>query len=216
MGFQGIYSYVQNPALDLNGPWPTSTSYLTITITSRSKRRSGAGDADPLIPLHLYLAQAQFDGYHLSKETYPFYQAFLSMSRAMHTAGRQPWWQHLSRSPSHPDQMTYACDANLGSPPEVDCSRLEYSELGAPSDTVAIVPGIPKVLFSQVCTLAISSPIPITVTWAQVSAALEALIGICVSGPLKRTGGRAYYAAQGTVIPNRGRQKRSDSRVSGM
>ena len=153
----------------------------------------------------------------MATSTSPFYQAYSAMERGMHAGEHlRPWWQYLSLSPSQPDQMTYACDAHLGSPPEVDCSRLEYSQLGAPSDTVAVAPGVSKVLSSNICTLAISSPIPITITWAQVSSALGALIDICVSTPQKGTGGRAYYANHGTVITNRERSTRSDLQASGM
>ena len=42
--------------------------------------------------------------------------------------------------------MTYECDENLGAPRPVDCSQLEYSQLGAPSDTFTIGSAAPKVL----------------------------------------------------------------------
>lgn len=53
-----------------------------------------------------------------------------------------PWWTPRANT----DDMTYECDARLGSPREIDCSKLEYSQLGAPSDTTTISPGAPKVL----------------------------------------------------------------------
>ena len=54
-----------------------------------------------------------------------------------------------------PDDMAYECDSGLGSPSEVDCAKLEFSELGPPSDTISISPDNPTFLHSS------DSPLPI-------------------------------------------------------
>ena len=58
------------------------------------------------------------------------------------------WWGREAADPAN--EMTYQCDADLGSPTAVDCAHLEYERLqpaGAP-DTVQIGPGLTKVFTS--------------------------------------------------------------------
>ncbi|KAL9121020.1 MAG: hypothetical protein Q9187_002420 [Circinaria calcarea] len=132
---------------------------------------------------------------------------------AMRRGGDIPWWRKNTLQDS--DKMTYACNANLGAPHAADCSQLDYSQLGAPSDTVAIGLGASKVLTLKDCGVAISAEIPVVITWAQIRAALETLVDICVSNPLKSSrGGKAYYGPQ--VAPDlRGRQLRRADPLSG-
>ena len=61
------------------------------------------------------------------------------------------WWQLAFSTPIKPlvDDMSYQCDAKLGNPREVDCSQLEYSQLGPLSDSISIRPGAPKILSSS-------------------------------------------------------------------
>ena len=68
--------------------------------------------------------------------------------------GYQPWWSNDSGTHnlaplSEELNMPYECDAGLGTPNATDCSHLEYSELGAPSDNVVISPDTPKILSSS-------------------------------------------------------------------
>ena len=64
--------------------------------------------------------------------------------------GTSTWWQILPK-PSNPkiDEMAYECDAKLGSPSMSDCSKIEWNQLGAPSDTVTVVPGMTQYLHSS-------------------------------------------------------------------
>ena len=143
-----------------------------------------------------------------------WYLTALGLSGNMLAGGQKPWWKYRENqdTTTQNDEMAYECDANLGAPSEIDCTRLEYSELGVPSDTVTILAGIPKMLFSGMCNLAISTLVTITITWAQVSAALDTLIDYCVSTQRPALGGKAYYKSSNN---NRGRRKRVTSQVSG-
>ena len=100
-------------------------------------------------------------------------------------------------SPLPPDEMSYDCDANLGAPSAVNCANIDRSQLGAPSDTIMIGPGAPKVLALGECNVAVSADSHIVIGWDQVRWALEGLLLFCVSRPWKGSvGGRAYHNAQ--------------------
>lgn len=68
----------------------------------------------------------------------------------MSRGGTSTWWQIFPKI-SNPkiDEMAYECDAKLGSPSTADCSKIEWNQLGAPSDTVTVVPGMTKYLHSS-------------------------------------------------------------------
>ena len=111
----------------------------------------------------------------------------------MQRGGDLPWYE-LNLTAQLPDAMIYVCDTNLGSPTPVDCSHLEYSELGAAGDTIRIGPGATKLLASKTCNVAISASTIIVIRWAQIRAALDTLINTCVIHPLHPArGGKAYY-----------------------
>lgn len=138
---------------------------------------------------------------------------FYYRAMALRRGGNVPWWGR--NAPQASDKMSYDCDANLGAPHAADCSQLDFSQLGPPSDTVNIGPGASKVLTLKECGVAVSAEVPVIVTWAQIRAALDTLIDICVSNPLKSSlGGKAYYVSQ--VAPNlHGRKYRRVDSVSG-
>ena len=54
-------------------------------------------------------------------------------------SGSTTWWLSASSSIAA-DDMTYECDTSLGSPTVADCSQVEWSQLGPPSDTVTVGP----------------------------------------------------------------------------
>ena len=66
----------------------------------------------------------------------------LSMERGADTT----WWDY--RLTALDDTMTYECDAKLGDPSTVDCSQLEYSQLGIASEFVTIGPATVKFVHS--------------------------------------------------------------------
>ena len=95
------------------------------------------------------------------------------------------------------DEMAYVCDANLGRPSESDCMHVLYSEFGPPSDTINIGPGTSKTLNSGTCSVLIEAASSIVLTWAQIIAAANSLIDICVDNPLGSSkGGRAVAGSQ--------------------
>ena len=57
-----------------------------------------------------------------------------------------PYWRAI---PLASDDMVYECDDTLGHPAEVDCSQLEYSQLGPDLDTIQVEPGIVRFLTSS-------------------------------------------------------------------
>ena len=102
-----------------------------------------------MIPLKLYESQRDAKSVLPPSNTDPLSKIYLAMSLANGDSSI-PWWNllpsFLSQPASSPDEMTYQCDANLGAPTQFDCTRLEYSQFGSPSDTVIIGIDRPKVL----------------------------------------------------------------------
>ena len=108
--------------------------------------------------------------------------------------GRETWWNTaLSASSSPPNEMDYACRADLGSPNEGDCNQLEASQLGPPLDTVMIGPGSPKVLTTGSCSVDVGASRPISVTWGQIAVALGALLQLCITFGSTKVGGVANF-----------------------
>ena len=107
---------------------------------------------DPYVPLMLYAAQQHAESGPSLAITDPLAFAFMQMSSQVSSS--KPWWDYVSEYVSDPeaarDEMTYKCDSNLGAPGEADCSQLEYSQLGPPSDAVEIGPGKLKLLLSSI------------------------------------------------------------------
>ena len=64
----------------------------------------------------------------------------------MTKGGSRPWWQFPKAAA---DEMTYECDASLGSPSEADCSHIEWSELLPDSDSLHVGPGAVTFLHSS-------------------------------------------------------------------
>ena len=107
---------------------------------------------DPIIPLQVYSTQKLIDDEIPLASTDPLAIAFLQMTTQ--ASSSKPWWDYVAEYLTEPaavqDKMTYRCDSNLGSPIEADCGRLEYSQLGSPSDIVKIDPDQPKILLSSI------------------------------------------------------------------
>ena len=128
----------------------TDSLFITVTVTKTDEEQA-PGDYDPIIPLFL--------GFTLNAEagTTPpgsLRQHYIegaarynSISLQMNTDGdgKLTWYEYKAAS----DDMTYECDPTLGTPQWTDCSQLEYSKLGASSDTLSVGPGTPKVLTSS-------------------------------------------------------------------
>ena len=63
-------------------------------------------------------------------------------------SGTFTWWEDFDDSNA---EMEYVCDAKLGAPTEIDCTKLQRQSLRPPSDTVMMGPGYPKIVTSSKC-----------------------------------------------------------------
>ncbi|KAL9122948.1 MAG: hypothetical protein Q9187_000503 [Circinaria calcarea] len=109
-----------------------------------------------------------------------------------------PWWLHHSLAP---DEMTYDCDAALGSPKAMDCSKLQ-NQIRSRAGNVQVGLGEVKYLSAT-----------IVLTWAQIQTALGTLLNFCTTGPLKPSrGGRAYFGPQPALS---GRRRKRASGATG-
>ena len=127
----------------------------------------------------------------------------------MARGGRKTWFPATAMANVQtPYDMAYECDASLGSPSATDCSQLEWSQLGPPSDSVSVGPGNATFVHSDSCYLAISASTDLVLSWQQIRAAVEALLAICIMHPYSSPqGGRAYYQVQPSMIEGRRRKR---------
>ena len=198
--------------------------------------RNPPGDFDPAIPSMLSDTQNRratasvpwgIDRIRLGASA----NIFALRATAMRRGQEVPWWfTPLLAS----DEMTYECDANLGSPATVDCTQIQWHQLGALSNTVQVGPGETRFLSSSewemesfahelmirwmlqldTCNLALSATVAVTLTWNQIQTALAALLNLCVSHPLYPSqGGRAFF---GHPSPPIGRKKEKRDDITGM
>ena len=129
-----------------------------MTIASPHSDPHSPGDENPAIPERLARGVNALAGATQDPDARAHYTSLAQTLRIraldmMRTGDpRSTWWQ-----PDPPpswilqsqNEMTYECDANLGSPSLVDCSRQQWQGLEPSSDTVTISPGIPKSYLSS-------------------------------------------------------------------
>ena len=178
-----------------NGPFPAHAIYFTVTI-DRDDGTKGfdPGYYDPATAWELGEGVRRKGNIQHAEN---LDLATLEMQRSHQDDQITPWWFPFKtgRSPEEESEMVYTCDSHLGAPNAADCSQLSYSELGVPSDTITVGPGQARVLFFQTCHVTITAIRTITLTWAQISAGLNALLEVCVTHPLLASrGGRAFYS----------------------
>ncbi|MCJ1238670.1 hypothetical protein MMC14_006661 [Varicellaria rhodocarpa] len=197
------------PEMDL----PNNAQFITVSLTGPLKRLSSPGNTDPAIPevVSQKLEDAAGQSPRGSSQWQKFdttSQVWKLTSQSMQRGSGIPWWSKTISS--NPDEMTYECDATLGSPAEADCAQIEWNQLGPwsispPSDMVSVGPGKVQFLHSNSCVLAISATLTTILTWAQIRAAVTALMSTCIQTPLQTSkGGRAYYSPPVTfpaIIP---------------
>ena len=197
LGILNMAQYLIDPTTTLaeigNGPWPARTAWLTVTVSQPGfPSGQNPGLFDPVVVQDL----ADLTRYGGRMDVSDRLQSQAHFMSRENPAG---WWHAFedegsgSESEVESDSMVYNCDAGLGSPKAVDCNQISFSELGAPSDSITIGsgPGATKTLSSNSCRVAITSAVTVTLTWAQIRAALETLIDSCVTDP--------YTSAQGGV-----------------
>ena len=199
----------------------TSSAFLTLTISSPDHVDPNTGNTDPYISsaVSMWLRSAYERSLSFQETLAERYKSWV-LKAIENQFYRQAMTRLQDRSvawdatTSVPDEMTYRCDAGLGVPSATNCSRIDYSQLGAPSDTVMIGPVSPKVLTLDECTVAVSATSSIVITWNQIKLALEGLLLSCVSAPWQSSiGGRAYFGAQDS--PTFGRVKRDNTNYTG-
>ena len=110
------------------------------------------GNTDPAIPFVVAMElEKSADQFPVGSSSSAYYLLLASYWNAasvgMTRGGTTTWYQ---KSPG-PDEMTYECDANLGAPPPVDCTQIEWNQLGPasvspPSDTITVGPGVVEFL----------------------------------------------------------------------
>ena len=173
----------------------TTSSFITFSVRSPGKPNQ-PGNYDPSIALRFLQTsnyrppQPNFAG----QSANPWYWARLKMTSDMNgNRARKTWWNVLMEALG-PDEMEYTCNASLGSPTEVDCAKLEYSELGPSTDTVQISPDAPKVVTSGSCSVAVEASTPVSITWGQIATALATLLEVCMTlGAAGMMGGTAIW-----------------------
>lgn len=178
---------------------PIFTTFITVTISVKGRRLTAPGNYDPGVPESI--AQKFTTKYTEATPNSKFellygtsVKTWEMKTEDMSRGGTTPWWKPASDAS---DEMTYECDAGLGSPSSIDCSKIEWSQLGPPSDTVSVGPGRVTFLHSNTCYLAISASVALLLTWEQIRAAVSALMNVCVQHPFGNPqGGRAYYGHQ--------------------
>ena len=222
--FQLLYYFALSPMSNRQGlvlyP-PPSTNFFTVSVASYAVPYPG--DYDPAIPSIIA------NGHVTERDRpIPHNTAFHDLSITYWTANAQRMTRGGGTAWYDPmvgleDNMEYECDANLGSPATVDCTQIEWNQLGssASSDTVAVSPDSTTFWHHNTCYLAISVSISLTLTWAQIRAAVATLMNICVQNPLQPArGGRAFYHQ--TPIPaatsnrRRKKKKRDSAALTGL
>ena len=127
----------------------TSSSFITITVSNISGDEE-PGDNDVSIPLVLatlmrHKGQTAPSFSSLQQKYFVSASQMFSKSQAIASGGKTgPWWS----ASIAPDDMSYECDAGLGVPHEVDCAKLQYTQLTGSIDSINLGPGASKTLHS--------------------------------------------------------------------
>ena len=199
---------------------PLSAAFLTVTV-SDSRRHFAPGNTDPQIPMSFArTTQRAREGEagpvsDILNQIIQIEEYWTRIGEGMQRGSSKTWWQLISPPPQA--EMTYQCDANLGSPPTVDCTQIEWSQLGSPSDTLSIGRGV-TFFHSNTCYLAISTTVAMVVSWNQIRTAVATLVNMCIQNPYQPAqGGTAYYSPQPVQAGGRNKKKmRRDSDITGL
>lgn len=199
---------------------PLSATFFTITVGGPKWKNTlpSPGNLDPAIPIGVARAT------YTTAEEMAHFPALVASSNhwvaqadRMKRGSMETWWQ--LQPPQAPPEMTYECDANLGSPPVIDCTQIEWNQLSPPSDTLNVGPGV-TFLHSNSCYLAISVTVALVLTWEQIRTAVATLMNVCIHTPyLAPQGGSAYWTPQAKRISGkkkRRRRRRQASNLTGL
>lgn len=195
-----------------------SQGFVTVTVGGPSSPERAPGDYDPAIPI--YMATILVDAAQNLPPNSIVRESWVANGRLWYNTGMAmrrpsalPWWRYPVITAS--DEMTYECDASLGNPSAADCTNIEWSQLGPPSDSLTVQPGNTKFFHSGSCYLAVSASLTTVLTWDQVQTALATLMNICIQLPFQASrGGRAYFGPQPQQIS--GRRKKRQPGLTGL
>ena len=105
----------------------------------------------PITLAHIILYLGTLGGPNMHYYSEAWYR-FANLAVNQRTA-TWPWWggmtNSLAQGSTTAPEDTYECDPSLGIPHTADCSRLDYSQFGAPSDSFQLDSGVPKILSSS-------------------------------------------------------------------
>ena len=111
-------------------------------MTGPSEKLMKPGDTDPSIPLALanyekIWVRHNVIGTDASKMHTMKALCWEMQAEDMKRGGSVPWWHYSTL----PDDMTYECDSNLGSPSVADCIQIEWQQINSvASDTLRMGP----------------------------------------------------------------------------
>ena len=218
LGFANLANSVLNGQTYINSreqDWSYAVAFLTIDVKRIGTPNLKPGDTDPKIPRALAAATQEMSRFYRSFYLSPS-QIWMYQAENMQRGGDAVWYQKFSTGLN---EMSYDCDAGLGSPSISDCSQIEWNQLGSnhpPSDTLAVGPGITTILHSNTCYLAISAAVSLVLTWAQIRTAVSTLMNVCLRAPnLAAQEGKVFYAAP-QQISRRTMGKRQDTALTGL
>ena len=223
-------------------PVPETTAFLTITVSGPESKLSQPGNKDKQFAVEI-AGVFEDKSYHYEEQdnmeqafrNLDLARSYLTTAANMaaqgNNRGKVPsWWipeitPPTTNAKAKPNDLTflnsivtesevnYECDPQLGSPSLTDCTSLQTHDLGPDSDTLQIRPGDVTFLHQNTCTTAITSSIPLVLTWEQVRWALAALITTCMLRPSSSAkgsslGGRAFHELQRPIKDKRSCGKR--------
>ena len=157
LAFANMLNHVTQLNTHPSNIYPDSSTFLTMTIGGLDSIRFLPGDTDPLLPLAFagYMAmQGQSKPPDSADRQIATIAAvyWSALAVEMESGGNIMWWDDQPSQTT--DDMTYACETDLGSPSITDCTQIEWNQLGPasinpPSDTVTVGPGIVQFFHSS-------------------------------------------------------------------
>ena len=109
-------------------------------------RKFNPGNYDPRVPEKLAAepaTEATIDN-PIAPDANTRSNFWLQRALRMRSGGAVSWWQYQRDG----QEMAYECDENLGIPSGNDCTHIQWNQLGPPSDSVTISPGVVRFFHS--------------------------------------------------------------------
>lgn len=140
--------YASENILILYAAW--NSTFFTVTIHPKGTDPPEAGNYDPSVAVLVadFLKNRQRGNPRdIWRKLENAITDFTQRTQNMYAGGKTtPWW---GATAGMVDKMSYECDPKLGAPAEVDCSQLEWSQLGPDEENVDLGSSLTKVLSSS-------------------------------------------------------------------